>query len=102
MFTLEQCAAEALAGDYLLAHSYRVSIPLTHLVPDLLLTDLPNDMKVDHSQFDFNPRDPTSVLGRGGSGKVGLGTIQKRTFRHMVLYGTSKNKETFLLKCMVN
>lgn len=69
VFSLERCASEALVGDCIQVHSYRISVPLTHLVPDLLLTDLPDDMKVDHSQFDFNTKDPTNVLGRGGSGK---------------------------------
>eukprot|EP00731_Ephydatia_muelleri_P016582 Em0009g1006a len=79
VFSLERCAAEALAGDSIQVHSYRVRVPLTHLVPDLLLTDLPDDMKVDHSQFDFNPKDPANVLGRGGSGAVYRGKYKRET-----------------------
>ena len=70
VFTLDQCATEALVGECIQSHTYRVSIPLTHLVPDILLTDLPQDLKVDYSQFEFNSKDPTSVLGRGGSGNT--------------------------------
>ena len=68
IFQLEHCAAEALVGDTILCPDYKVRVPLHHLVPDLLLPDLPAALKVDTCQFEFNPQDPATKLGRGGAG----------------------------------
>ena len=56
IFPLEKCAAEALLGDNILCPEYKVRVPLSYLVPDLLLTDLPSELTVDLSVFEFNPR----------------------------------------------
>ena len=56
MFGLEACAADALKGDTVICSDYKVHIPLKHLVPDLLLTDLPPQFEIDTSQFEFNPK----------------------------------------------
>jgi len=61
MYDLDACAADALKGDTVVCQDYKVRIPLKHLVPDLLLTDLPSQFNIDASQFEFNP-------------KVGMGT----------------------------
>lgn len=68
-YQLDTCAAEALTGDSIVCREYNVRVPLRHLVPDLLLTDLPEDLQIDHSQFEFNPQDPATRLGRGGAGR---------------------------------
>lgn len=67
-FHLDSCAAEALTGDTIVCREYNVRVPLRHLVPDLLLTDLPAELQIDHAQFEFNPQDPATRLGRGGAG----------------------------------
>lgn len=56
VFDLDACAADALKGDTIVCSEYKVRIPLHHLVPDLLLTDLPPQLKIDSSQFEFNPK----------------------------------------------
>ncbi len=49
---------------------YNVLVPLSHIVPDLLLSDLPKDLIIDTSLLDFNPKDPSTRLGRGGAGNT--------------------------------
>ncbi len=56
MYDLDMCAADALKGDTVVCQDYKVRIPLRHLVPDLLLTDLPPQFSIDASQFEFNPK----------------------------------------------
>lgn len=56
LFDLDACAADALKGDTVVCQDYNVRIPLRHLVPDLLLTDLPQQFIIDTSQFEFNPK----------------------------------------------
>lgn len=56
VFDLDACAAEALKGDTIISTRYNVRIPLHHLIPDLLLTDLPSQLKIDTSQFEFDPK----------------------------------------------
>ena len=71
-FQVDTCAAEALIGDTIICREYNVRVPLRHLVPDILLTDLPADLQIDQSQLEYNPRDPATRLGRGGAGGRGL------------------------------
>ena len=54
-YPLEKCAAEALIGDTIECTEYSLRIPLSYLIPDLLLTDLPPHLTVDLAQFQFNP-----------------------------------------------
>ena len=69
VFDLDACAADALKGDTILSTDYKVHVPLAHLVPDLLLTDLPPQLRIDTSQFEFNPK----VRWGGGVGmEVGV------------------------------
>ena len=77
IFALEICAADALTGDTILCPDYNVRVPLHHLVPDLLLTDLPQELRIDVSQFEFNPEDPATKLGRGGAGAVFRGKYHR-------------------------
>ena len=56
VFDVDACAADALKGDTIVCVDYNVRIPLSHLVPDLLLTDLPPQLRIDASQFEFNPK----------------------------------------------
>ena len=56
IFNVDACAADALKGDTIVCSEYKVRIPLRHLVPDLLLTDLPPQLNIDTSQFEFNPK----------------------------------------------
>ena len=56
IYPLEKCAAEALIGDTIECTEYSLRIPLSYLVPDLLLTDLPPHLTVDLAQFQFNPQ----------------------------------------------
>ena len=56
IYPLEKCAAEALIGDTIECSEYNVRIPLSYLVPDLLLTDLPQHLTVDVAQFQFTPQ----------------------------------------------
>lgn len=56
VFRLEKCAAEALTGDTIECVDYDVHVPLSYLVPDLLLTDLPSELTIDTAQFEFNPK----------------------------------------------
>ena len=37
-------------------------------MPDVLLTDLPDELKINYDEFHFNPKDAASCLGTGGAG----------------------------------
>ena len=63
---MEKCAAEALIGDTIEYTEYSLRIPLSYLIPDLLLTDLPPHLIVNLAQFQFSPEVSTTyaVLSR--------------------------------------
>lgn len=100
-FQLDTCAAEALIGDTIVCREYNVRVPLRHLVPDLLLTDLPSDFQIDQSQLEYNPKDPAARLGRGGAGGRSLllcifASFTKKIFgswRPILIHKTTKNDE---------
>ena len=54
--------------DTIYCADYDVHVPLSSLVPDLLMTDLPPNLIIDQSVFEFNPKDLSTRLGRGGAG----------------------------------
>ncbi len=56
VFDLDACASDALKGDTVVCQDYKIRIPLRHLVPDLLLTDLPPQLNIDVTQFEYNPK----------------------------------------------
>ena len=66
MYDLDACAADALKGDTVACMDYNVSIPLKHLIPDLLLTDLPAQFFIDISQFECNTKVSVNAGGREG------------------------------------
>ncbi|XP_019852360.1 PREDICTED: leucine-rich repeat serine/threonine-protein kinase 1-like [Amphimedon queenslandica] len=70
IFKLEDCALKALQQDTVYCADYDVHVPLSTLVPDLLMTDLPPNLIIDQSCFEFNPKDLSTRLGRGGAGAV--------------------------------
>lgn len=69
VFPLEVCCFLALTTDHIPVRSCGVSVPLEHLVPDILLTDLEPEWIIDRDEFVFNPKDPSTCLGQGGSGE---------------------------------
>eukprot|EP00731_Ephydatia_muelleri_P005646 Em0002g1822a len=70
LFPMEVCCSLALTSDTVVVKDYSVAVPLVHLVPDILLTDLPEELKIEHAEFTFNPEDPATRLGEGGAGTV--------------------------------
>ena len=66
---MEVCCSLALTSDTVVVKDYSVAVPLVHLVPDILLTDLPEELKIEHAEFTFNPEDPATRLGEGGAGE---------------------------------
>lgn len=68
-FKLEECALIGLVNSSILCSDFNVYVPLSHLVPDLFLTDLPPHLMVDQKQLEFNPKDVSTRLGRGGAGE---------------------------------
>lgn len=69
VFPLKLCCVQALSSDTIVAEKFSVMVPLDHLIPDILMTDLSGDLKVDHSQFEFDPQDPAKLLGVGSAGE---------------------------------
>ena len=67
--------------DTIYCSDYNVCVPLSYLVPDLLLTDLPPSLMLDESVFEFNPKDHSTRLGRGGAG-----TVHKITSDYLLFY----------------
>lgn len=69
-FPLTVCAMAALRYDKFQCHNH-VDEPvlLAHMVPDLLLSDLPASMVLDKAKLEFEASDETK-LGTGGAGEV--------------------------------
>ena len=71
LLPLKLCCFQALSCDTITARGFNVRVPLDHLIPDILMTDLPEELKIDLSQFEFDPDDPAKLLGVGSAGKDG-------------------------------
>ena len=69
-FMLEDCALQARKSKTIYNAEYQVNIPLEHLVPELLLTDLPEEFKMTKDSLEYNPEDFGTLLGVGGAGAV--------------------------------
>ena len=69
LFPLKLCCIQALSSDTIVFEKFNVRVPLDHLIPDILMTELPEDLTVDPSQFEFNPHDPAKLLGIGSAGE---------------------------------
>lgn len=68
--SLTVCAIAALNFDELHCSMHPDEpVLLSHMVPDLLLSDLPPSMVLDRCKFVFEPNDE-SKLGTGGAGEV--------------------------------
>ncbi len=69
-FSLSVCALAAGGHEYISSEKHPDEpVPLSHLVPDLLLTDLPATLLLDKFQLDFVPSEHNR-LGGGGAGEV--------------------------------
>ena len=69
-FPLTVCAKAALYYDQFQCILHPdLPVSLVHMVPDLLLSDLPPSMVLDNTKFDFEANDETK-LGAGGAGEV--------------------------------
>ena len=68
VYPLELCCVWAFSCDTIVARKFNVSVPLDHLIPDILMTDLPKELQVESNQFQFD-QNPAFCLGRGGFGK---------------------------------
>ena len=69
-FPLTVCAMAALHYDKVQCQKHPdMPVLLAHMVPDLLLSDLPASMVLDKEKFDFEASDETR-LGTGGAGEV--------------------------------
>ena len=69
-FPLTVCAMAALRCDKLQCDNHLDEpVLLVHMVPDLLLSDLPTSMVLDKAKFEFEANDETK-LGTGGAGEV--------------------------------
>ena len=70
---------------------YDVHVPLSTLVPDLLMTDLPPNLIIDQSCFEFNPKDLSTRLGRGGAGNEEREGERERERIGVIAYLTKYN-----------
>lgn len=69
-FPLTICALAAMSHDEFQCPKHpEEPISLAHMVPDLLLSDLPSSLELDKSKLDFEPNEE-SKLGTGGAGEV--------------------------------
>jgi serine/threonine protein kinase len=78
-FMLEDCALQARKSKTIYNAEYQVNIPLEHLVPELLLTDLPEEFKMTKDSLEYNPEDFGTLLGVGGAGAVYRGKYNDKT-----------------------
>ena len=69
-YSLEECALRARSSRTIYSHDYNTDVPLEHLVPELLLTDLPAELNMDVDQLQYNPDDYSTLMGVGGAGAV--------------------------------
>ena len=66
---LEFCCAWALSHDAIIIKKFNVRVLLAHIIPDVLMMDLPKELKVEYNHFQFDPS-PSNCLGQGGFGKT--------------------------------
>lgn len=69
-FPLEECALQARSSRTIFSNEYNTDVPLEHLVPELLLTDLPGELGMDVKQLEYKPEDYSTLMGVGGAGAV--------------------------------
>ena len=69
-FSLEDCALQARSSRTIFSSEYNTDVPLEHLVPELLLTDLPAELGMDVGQLEYQPEDYSTLMGVGGAGAV--------------------------------
>lgn len=89
-FTLPTCATTALSFATIACpcHPNRV-VSLQHLIPDLLMADLPRHLMMDSSQFKFKPSEAQRI-GGGGSGEVFRGTYRNETVAVKTFHSTTQ------------
>ncbi|XP_078364681.1 leucine-rich repeat serine/threonine-protein kinase 1-like isoform X2 [Oculina patagonica] len=89
-FTLPTCAATALSFSTIACpyHPDRV-VSLHHLIPDLLMADLPRHLLADPSQFKFEARE-SQRIGGGGSGEVYRGTYRDEAVAVKTFHSTTQ------------
>lgn len=89
-FTLPTCAATALNFETIACpyHPDKV-VSLQHLIPDLLMADLPRHLLVDPSQFKFEARE-SQRIGGGGSGEVYHGTYRNEAVAVKTFHSTTQ------------
>ena len=87
-FTLQTCAATALSFETIACpyHPDKV-VSLQHLIPDLLMADLPCHLLVDLGQFKFEASDAQRI-GSGGSGEVYRGTYRNEAVAVKTFHST--------------
>ena len=69
-FSLENCAMQAMSSHTIFSRDYNTDVPLEHLVPELLLTDLPAELSMDTAELQYTPEDYSTLMGVGGAGAV--------------------------------
>ena len=69
-FSLEDCALQARSSLTIFSHDYNTDVPLEHLVPELLLTDLPPELNMDVTHLQYDLEDYSTLMGVGGAGAV--------------------------------
>ena len=89
-FTLPTCAAMALSFSTIACpyHPNKV-VSLQHLIPDLLMADLPRHLLVEPGQFKFEARE-SHRIGSGGSGEVYRGTYRNEAVAVKTFHSTTQ------------
>lgn len=78
LFKLTDCAKAVATGDTIQCPIDGSRVPLSDLVPDLMLADIPQDMHINTREFDYSCT-PENQLGAGGAGEVYIGTYRDQT-----------------------
>lgn len=89
-FTLPECAATAMRFSTIScpSHPDRV-VSISLLIPDLLMADLPRQLLVEETQFNFDPRE-SQKIGGGGSGEVYRGSYRNETVAVKMFHSTGQ------------
>ncbi|XP_077988443.1 leucine-rich repeat serine/threonine-protein kinase 1-like [Glandiceps talaboti] len=91
VFTVEKCAVVAVTSDEIIcdAHPDR-PVPLSTLVPDLLLCDLPKKFMLDGTDLEFSAT-RQSCLGTGGAATVFRGSFKGQDIAVKQFHATRGN-----------
>ena len=101
-FSLSVCALAAVGHDEIACEKHaEEAVALAHLVPDLLLSDLPPSLLIDRKQLDFQPTEKNK-LGGGGAGEVYKAWYRGQPLAIKIFHSSKLSRSANIYSCLDN